>query len=172
MEELGIEGWRVMEADVPFLQPGRSVQIQVRGQIVGWLGEVHPMVLAEYEVDAPVTMFELALKPLYTAAKEVRPYSEVPRMPAVTMDIALVVDESVAGDRLMQAIRKAGGNLLESTRLFDVYRGAGVPDGKKSMAIALTWRASDRTLTDDEVAPAYERLLKKVAGGLGAELRG
>ncbi|MDA3936555.1 MAG: phenylalanine--tRNA ligase subunit beta [Actinomycetota bacterium] len=172
MEELGVEGWRTVATGLPFLQPGRSVQIQVRGQMVGWLGEVHPQVLDAYEVDAPVTMFELSLKSLYAAAKEVRPYTEVPRMPAVTMDIALLVDESVAGESLLHAIRKAGGNLLESSRLFDVYRGTGVPEGKKSMAIALTWRAADRTLSDDDVAPAYERMLKKVAGNLGAELRG
>jgi phenylalanyl-tRNA synthetase beta chain len=78
----------------------------------------------------------------------------------------------VTAERLEQSSRSAGGKLLESVRIFDVYRGKGVPAGKKSVAIALTYRASDRTLTAEEVASAHERLVRKVSGAVGGEMRG
>jgi phenylalanyl-tRNA synthetase beta chain len=90
----------------------------------------------------------------------------------VTLDIALIVDDSVPAERVEQAIASAGGRLLESARLFDLYRGPGVPVGRKSMAYALTYRAPDRTLTAEEVEAAHERLVRKVCGAVGGELRG
>ena len=102
----------------------------------------------------------------------VHTYQDIPRFPAVSLDVALMVDESVTGERLMQVITSAGGKLLESARVFDVYRGKGVPTNKKSMAFALTYRAPDRTLTDGEVQEAHARLVRKVTGAVGAELRG
>ncbi|HZL03991.1 MAG TPA: phenylalanine--tRNA ligase subunit beta, partial [Coriobacteriia bacterium] len=105
-------------------------------------------------------------------------YTDVPRLPAVTLDVALVIPLDVTAERATEAIRSAGRPLLESVRLFDVYRDdpAGearrLPAGTKSLAFSLTYRAPDRTLTDDEVRPVHERLLRKVCGTLGAEVRG
>ena len=90
------------------------------------------------------------------------PISDVPRFPAVELDVALVVPEDVTAERVEQAMTSAGGKLLESVRLFDVYRGKGVPEGTKSLAFALVYRAPDRTLTAEEVEGAHDRLVRKV----------
>jgi phenylalanyl-tRNA synthetase beta chain len=171
MSDLGAEKFSVRAAEHPFLQPGRSVDVLLGGEAVGWLGEVHPLVCAEFEASAPVTAFELDLASLVRAAKDVKPFTDVPRFPSVEHDVALVVDESVSAQRIEQAMRSAGGKLLESVRVFDVYRGKGIEPGKKSVAVALTYRAQDRTLTAEEVESAHERLVRKVSGAVGAELR-
>jgi phenylalanyl-tRNA synthetase beta chain len=117
-------------------------------------------------------LFELQLKALLAAAPAVRAYHEIPRFPAVELDVALVVPEDVTAERVEQAIVSAGGKLLEGVRLFDVYRGPGVPDGRKSVAFALTYRSPERTLTDEDVAPVHEKLVRKVSAAVGGELRG
>lgn len=169
--DMGLARVRVREGACAWLQPGRSADVLIGGDVVGWLGEVHPRVLGAFEATGPVVAFELALDPLVRASAP-KSYREIPRFPAVELDVALVVDESVAAERVEQAISSAGAKLLDGVRLFDVYRGPGVPEGKKSLAFALTYRASDRTLTDEEVAGQHDRLLRKVAGAVGAELRG
>jgi len=169
--ELGFPRFTVREADHEWLQPGRAADVIVNGDVVGWLGEVHPLSLRAFEADGPVVAFELLVEPLVKGARP-KKYVEIARFPAVEIDVALVVDEATAAGRVEQAILSAGGKLLEGASLFDVYRGPGIPDGKKSLAFSLRYRASDRTLTDDEVLPQHERLLRKVAGAVGAELRG
>ncbi|MDP2182394.1 MAG: phenylalanine--tRNA ligase subunit beta [Actinomycetota bacterium] len=172
MVDLGVCGWSARAADIAWLQPGRSAEVLLGGEVVGWLGEVHPSVLAAFEADGPVVAFELSLDALIHAAVTVKAYEDIPRFPAVEFDVALVVDEGVTAERVEQAIVSAGGKLLDGVRLFDVYRGPGVPEGKRSLAFALSYRAPDRTLTDDEVRPQHERLLRKVRGAVGAEMRG
>ncbi|TDB38857.1 MAG: phenylalanine--tRNA ligase subunit beta [Actinobacteria bacterium] len=177
LEEMHIPKWRVRAVELPWLQPGRAAEVVIGGDVAGWIGEASPEVLVDFEVSGPVTLFELNVKMLIKAvASQVR-YAEIPRLPAATLDLALVVDEGVAADRVLDAIRSAGKPLLESVRLFDVYRdrvGAGdrrLPAGKKSLAFSLTYRAADRTLTDEEVRPAHERVVKKVCNAVGAEVR-
>jgi phenylalanyl-tRNA synthetase beta chain len=170
--ELGIAKWRVRAADLPWLQPGRSAEVLVGGDVVGWLGEVHPGVLEAYECSGPVTVFELQMKPLLKAAREVREFIDIPRFPAVKIDLAIIVPEDVTVERVEQSIRSAGGKLLEDMRLFDLYRGKGVETGKKSLAFSLTYRDPERTLTDDEVSAAHEKVVRKVTGAVGGELRG
>jgi phenylalanyl-tRNA synthetase beta chain len=170
-EALGIARWRLRQADKPWLQPGRSAEVLVGGDVAGWIGEVAPGVLDAYDARGPVVLFELQLKPLLKAASGVRAFAETPRYPAVELDIALVVPEDVTAERVEQAIASAGGKLLEGVRLFDVYRGAGVTEGRKSLAFALTYRSAERTLTDEEVAAVHEKLVRKVTSAVGGELR-
>lgn len=169
--EFAFERFKVRAAEVAWLQPGRAAEVLVAGEVVGWLGEVHPSVLARFEAEAPVTAFELDLGRLIRAARPARPFVEPPRYPGVEHDIAVVVEEDVSSERLEQAIRSAGGRLLEDVRLFDVYRGKGVKQGTKSLAFSLIYRAPDRTLTADEVESAHARLVRKVLGAVGGELR-
>jgi phenylalanyl-tRNA synthetase beta chain len=172
VEELGVARFKLRAADLPWLQPGRSAEVLVGGDVVGWLGEVHPSVLDSYECSGPVAVFEAQLKPLLKAARDVRPFVDLARFPGVKMDVALVVSEEVSAERAEQAIRSAGGKLLESSRLFDVYRGEGVPAGAKSLAYSLVYRDADRTLTSEEVEQAHEKLVRKVTVALGGRLRG
>jgi phenylalanyl-tRNA synthetase beta chain len=171
MEELGIERWKVRAATRPWLQPGRSAEVIVAGDVAGWLGEVHPSVLDRYECTGPVVAFEMQMKPLLAAAREVTDFVDLPRFPAVKMDRALIVPEDVTVERVEQSIRSAGGKLLEDARLFDVYRGKGVAAGKKSLAFSLTYRDPERTLTDAEVAAAHDKVVRKATGAVGGELR-
>ncbi|MDY0088560.1 MAG: phenylalanine--tRNA ligase subunit beta [Coriobacteriia bacterium] len=170
-EDLSVRKFTVRTVDLPWLQPGRSAEILFDGKVAGWLGEVHPAVASSFEADVPVVAFELAIDVLLKTARQLRTYVDVPRYPAVTFDLALIVDESVSAGRVAQSITKAGGALLHSVRLFDVYRGAGVPEGSKSLAWALSYRAPDRTLAEDEVRPVHEKLIRKVSAAVGAELR-
>lgn len=165
--------FKALDSDeAPHLQPGRAAQVLSAGKVLGWVGELHPLALAAYEVQAPVVAFELDMDALVKSCRPARDYADVPTYPAVSMDVAFVVDEAVTHERMAQCMYAAGGKLLESVRLFDVYRDDDrVGVGKKSMAYALTYRAVDRTLTSEEVDKAHERLIKKVSGATGADVR-
>jgi phenylalanyl-tRNA synthetase beta chain len=170
-EELGVARFRLRQTDLPHLQPGRSAEVLVGGDVVGWLGEVHPRVLTSYDCAGPVAAFELQLKPLLKAARDVRPFVDLPRFPGVKMDMAIVVADGVPAERVEQAIRSAGGKLLDEVRLFDAYRGEGVAAGHTSLAFALVYRHPERTLTDEEVAALHEKVVRKVSAAVGGELR-
>ena len=156
-----------------WLQPGRAAEVYAKGELVGWVGNVHPSALAGFGIDEDVVAFELSEPHLLRLAQRELPYVDVPTLPAITHDLAIVVDEGVTCEALTQRITSAGGKLLESARLFDVYRDAErVGEGKKSMAFELTYRAADHTLTSEEVERAHERLVKKVCAATGGEVRG
>lgn len=159
--------------EAPHLQPGRAAQVLDGGTVLGWIGEIHPLACDAYDVQAPVVAFELDLDALIKCARPARDYVDVPVFPAVTMDVAFVVDESVTHEQLSRCISSAGGKLLNKAQLFDVYRDEErLGAGKKSMAYALEYRAADRTLTTEEVDKQHARLIKKVCGATGAEVRG
>ena len=158
--------------DAPHLQPGRAAEMLSGGDAIGWVGELHPLAVAAFDAEAPVVAFELDMAALERCARPARDYVDVPQFPGVERDAAFVVDEGVSDERLMQCMKSAGGKLLESARLFDVYRDAErVGVGKKSMAYLLTYRAADRTLTSEEVDKAHGRLVQKVSRATGAEIR-
>ncbi|MBO4353066.1 MAG: phenylalanine--tRNA ligase subunit beta, partial [Eggerthellaceae bacterium] len=166
--------YRALAADdAPFLQPGRAAEVLSGGTVLGWVGELHPLAVDAFEATAPVVAFELDVEALGKAARIARDYVDVPEFPPVEADLAFVVDESVTNERLVQCITSAGGKLLSNVRLFDVYRDEKrLGAGKKSMAYALTYRAADRTLTGEEVEKTQAKLIKKVCGATGAEVRG
>lgn len=166
--------FKALSADqAAHLQPGRAAQMLSGGDVVGWVGEIHPLAVDAYGANAPVVAFELDMAVLERACRPARDYVDVPQFPAVERDAAFVVDESVTHERLAQCMSSAGGKLLEGVQLFDVYRDdERVGAGKKSMAYSLTYRAPDRTLTGEEVDKAHDRLIKKVCGATGAEVRG
>ncbi|MDO9556591.1 MAG: phenylalanine--tRNA ligase subunit beta [Coriobacteriia bacterium] len=178
--ELGLDKVTFRASEHPWLQSGRSADVIVRGDVVGWIGEVAPQVLDAYGATGPVTLFELGVKPLGKAGNVERGYAEIPRYPAVNLDIALVVEESVTAGQLMQAMASAGGKLLDDVRLFDVYRDPDdasaeqrrLPVGKKSLAFSLSYRSNERTLTDEDVRPVHEKLVVKVCRATGGEIRG
>ena len=176
MRELAIPKvrFKALEADqAPHLQPGRAAQVSSGGTVLGWVGEIHPLAVAAFDAIAPVVAFEFDMDALSKASRPARDYVDVPTLPSVPMDVAFVVDESVTNERMLQCITSAGGKLLAEAHLFDVYRDAErVGVGKKSMAYALTYRAADRTLTGEEVEKAQAKLIQKVCGATGAEVRG
>ena len=166
--------FRALTADeAPQLQPGRAAEMMAAGAVIGWVGEIHPLVAEAFGAQAPVVAFELDLDGLVRAAQPARPYVDVPTYPAIVMDQAFVVGEDVTHEKMFQVMTSAGGKLLESVTLFDVYRDEErVGAGKKSMAYSLTYRAPDRTLTSEEVEKAHGKLVGKVEKATGAEVRG
>jgi phenylalanyl-tRNA synthetase beta chain len=162
----------VVEAaqDIKWLHPGKAARFLVKGEPLAVFGEVHPGILKELDIKKPVQYLEIALVGAVLEGGETPKYKELPRFPAVTRDIALVVDSNVASLDLERTIRKAAKNLLAGVRLFDVYEGKHVEEGKKSLAFSLTYRAADRTLKEEEVTEAHNAVLDALKKD-GATLR-
>ncbi len=158
-------------APQPFLHPGRSGEVRVGEEVVGWVGDVHPLVAAHWDL-AGVAAFELDLDAVIAAARIVPRYQDLTSFPELREDIAIVVDASVPAATVLGVVRAAGGKLLAGAEVFDVYRGEQIAAGRTSLAIALTFRAKDRTLTDADVAPIREKIVARLAKDLGGELRG
>jgi len=157
----------------PFLHPGRSARVIAGDRALGWLGELHPRVAAAWDLDR-VAGFEIDLDALVelAVASTVPVYRDLASFPAVREDLAVVIDDDVPVARVLAAVRAAAGDTLERAEIFDVYRGAQVGEGKVSLALALAFRAADRTLTDEEVAERRAAILEALAAQLGARPRG
>lgn len=170
--EVGVQGGgSPQEADAP---DGLSVAT-ARGKLV-WvaaavLGEVHPEVAERFDLTARTCLLELDLERLYLAVPEVVYNRPIPRYPSAQRDLAIIVDAGAPSALVLEAIRAAGGDLLRSVVLFDVYTGKGIPEGKKNLAYALTYQSPERTLTDQEVEKAHAAIVKALADQFGAELR-
>ena len=175
LAEMRVEKVRYKAADPAkygFAQPGRVAEVTAGGTYLGWVAELHPAMLADWDVEAPVAAFELDLEALIRASKAELPYRDVPTLPAVEMDLAFIVDEDVTCERMEQVIGSAGGKNLAGVRLFDVYRDpVRVGAGKKSMAFALEWREEGKTLTSAQAEGLAERLVQKVCRATGAQVR-
>ncbi|MBQ3107890.1 MAG: phenylalanine--tRNA ligase subunit beta [Firmicutes bacterium] len=151
--------------------PGRCARILVGEQKIGILGEIHPEVADAYGISAKAYCCELKFEDLVGLANTEIVYKPLPKYPASSRDIALLLDESVEAAKVEAIIRGAAGSLLESVALFDVYRGKQVPEGKKSAAFTMAYRAADHTLTEEEVVKAHTKVLKALEAELGAALR-
>ena len=158
--------------DDPIFHPGRCAAVCVRGRQIGRFGELHPAVAQNYELDRRAYVGVLDESELFTLRSAEKEYHPLPKYPAVSRDLAFVCDEEVTVGTVEQTIRAAGGKLLTEVRLFDVYRGAQLGEGKKSVAFSLAFRAPDRTLTDDEVDKATAKIRTRLSNELGLSLRG
>ena len=165
--------FRVAEGEgYGFLQPGRAAEVLSGGTVLGWVGEIHPEAREAMDIDQIVVAFELDLDKLIKGAHNQENYHEFSPFPAVQHDLAIVVPDEVTCEDLLQRITSAGGKLLESVRLFDVYRDPiRVGVGKKSMAFSLTYRSDDHTLTSDEVERARGKIVTKLCKATGGEVR-
>jgi len=175
LRELGIDRAHFVapdDADYSHLQPGRIAEMHIGGHCRGVVGQLHPSKAQAFDIDQPVICFELQCKALYKAAKDLSEVQMPSKYPGIDFDIALLVDASTSAESIAQRIESLGKKTpLQSVRLFDVYQGKNLPDGKKSLAFALNYRADDRTLTHAEVEPAHLRLLQGLEKATGAILR-
>jgi phenylalanyl-tRNA synthetase beta chain len=153
----------------PFLHPGRAASVEIEGESIGWLGEVHPLVCREWDLEGAVA-FELELAALLAAAPAGgETYEDVTTFPAVLQDIAVVVSAETSAAQVREAVLSGGGELLRSAHVFDLYEGEQLGEGRKSLALRLEFRAADRTLTDEEVAGLRGSIvaeLEKIEGSL------
>jgi phenylalanyl-tRNA synthetase beta chain len=176
LEAAGIEEWHVGASSSgarPFLHPGRAASIVTGdGVELGWIGELHPLVLREWELSGTAAAFEVEVDAIHELTQgRIATYGDVTSFPAVLQDIAVIVPGDVPAARLAAIVRAGAGELLASLRVFDLYHGEQVGEGNKSLALRLEFRAPDRTLTDEEVAErrtAIERELDSIGGRLRA----
>jgi phenylalanyl-tRNA synthetase beta chain len=155
------------------LHPGRTAEVCIGQQRLGIIGQLHPALAARLDLDGqPVLVGELDFELLLEARSPVLSAVTPSRFPPADRDVAIVVDESTAHGPVEAAIREVAQPLLEAVRLFDVYRGESIPQGRKSLAYTLRYRASDRTLSDDEVASMHARVEDALRSRFGAEVRG
>lgn len=163
------------ETDNPTFHPGRTARLFVwkngERKDCGVLGEIHPEVAKKNECPQRTYVAMLDVETLIEASSLEKQYNQLPKFPAVTRDLAIVVDDNVYVADPMAAIQEKGGEFLEYVNLFDVYKGEQVPEGKKSVAFALSFRSNDRTLKDEDVNVAMDRILKNLEKGFDAQLR-
>jgi phenylalanyl-tRNA synthetase beta chain len=150
VRELGAPACSYRRASAEMFHPGRCAAVFLEARQLGYVGELHPFVVANAGLEGRLVAIEIDLDPVLATA-EIRRAQLLPRFPAIERDLAVVVEEHVAAGALLATIKEAGRDILETSRPFDEYRGAQVPDGSKSVAFALTFRSPERTLTDAEV---------------------
>ena len=158
--------------DHPTFHPGKCSRVLIEGQFVGEFGELNPLVKERYTLlDAPVLVAELRLEEILARVPKLIAIKSILNFPPVLEDLAIVVAETVPAQALVNVMRKVGKDLLVDVRLFDVYRGQQIAEGRKSLAYALVYQAADRTLTDEEVAQLRNQILDQLHEELGAVLR-
>ena len=157
--------------DNPSYHPGRCAMVSMDGIDLGYVGQVHPLVAAGYGLDCEVYCAELNFNKLFELKLPDPTYTPLPKYPSVSRDLSLICDEAVTVAMAEDVINAAAGKLLRGVKLFDIYRGTGVPEGKKSMAFSLELRADDRTLTDADSEAVVTKVLSALKEKLDATLR-
>ena len=161
----------VTEKALPWMHPGRTASVIVNGESIGYLGEVHPAVLKNYGIGTRAYLAVLDMEKVIANANRDVVYQALPKFPALTRDIAMLVKEDVTVKEIADIIKKNGGAYLEEAKLFDVYQGAQIEAGYKSVAYSITFRSAEKTLADADIADAMDKILKGLAEELGAQLR-
>jgi phenylalanyl-tRNA synthetase beta chain len=162
--------WSVQPGSWPFLHPGRAAAVLAGEEQLGFIGELHPLVASAWDLQR-TAVFTVDLGKLAAAAPAVVSFSELASVPSLRQDLAVTLPAGVAAGEILQRLSAAAGETLEDVDVFDVYTGEQVGEGRRSLALALTFRAHDHTLTDEDVTPARERIIAALAE-IGGELRG
>ena len=175
--EAVLSGLRIKKAsytavkDNPSYHPGRCAKVTIDGVDVGFMGQVHPLAARNYGMDVDVYCAEIDMNKLFQLQLPDVTYTPLPKYPTVSRDLSLICDEAVTVAQVEDAITGSASKLLRSVKLFDIYRGKGVAEGKKSMAFSLELRADDRTLTDADSESVVSKVLAALEEKLGATLR-
>ena len=159
------------EKNNPSYHPGRCAKVTIGGIDVGYIGQIHPLVAKNYGIDSEIFCAEINFTSLLSLQLPEATYTPLPKYPSVSRDLAVVCDEAVTVAQVEDIITSAAGKLLRNIRLFDIYRGTGVPEGKKSMAFSMELRADDRTLTDNDSEQVVSKILETLKTTIGAILR-
>ena len=159
------------EKNNPSYHPGRCASISIDGEVIGVMGQVHPLVAKNYGIDSEVYCAELNFTKMLGLRQPDPTFTALPKYPAVSRDLALICSEDITVAQVEEVISASAGKLLRKIQLFDIYRGVGVPEGKKSMAFSLQLRADDRTLTDSDSEAVVNNVLAAVKDQLNATLR-
>ena len=172
MRQLKIRNYSFeQDSTQPTFHPGRTAALLINGERAGVIGEIHPDVLERFEIETKAYVAVIEVEKLILASGEKIQYKALPKYPAVMRDIAMIIKDGIPVKQIEEVIRKKSGTILEELKLFDVYKGKQVPEGMKSVAYSITFRAEDKTLTDEEVNAAMDKIIKGLKTELEAQLR-
>ncbi|MCY4553124.1 MAG: phenylalanine--tRNA ligase subunit beta [Candidatus Poribacteria bacterium] len=171
LQVCGIVDYTLQKTDAPTFHPGRNAAVLLDDKQLGTFGEAHPEVLENYDLPYKAYLFDFDMEALVDTAIFAKRFEPIPVYPKVERDLAIVVDKELLSDMPTALIYTTGGELVESVRLFDVYEGEQVPEGKKSLAYAITYHSATETLTDKAVNALHDKVVKRLNQELGAELR-
>lgn len=172
LEELNIRVYTfAQKSDISYIHPGKRASIMVNNKEIGRLGEIHPNLLYESGIKQPVFIFDFDLKLLQENSLERKSFKDLPRYPYISRDIAVLVDENLPAQDLINYILESGNKNIENVEIFDLYKGNGIPSGKKSVAYRVRYQSSERTLVDEEVNELHEKIVKEIKDKFNAEIR-
>lgn len=171
LEACGVVDWTLQKTDVPTFHPGRNAEMLMGDKWIGVFGEAHPEVLENYDLPYKAYLFEFDLEGLADTATFAKRFEPISIYPKVARDLAIVVDKEILSDMPTELIYTTGGDSVDSVRLFDVYEGEQVPEGKKSLAYTITYHSATETLTDKAVNALHDKVVKRLNQELSAELR-
>ena len=169
LEKLGVS-WSVEPAGWPFLHPGRSAAVLAGSERLGFLGELHPLVAGAWDLPRTVA-FAVDIGRVAAVAPEIVAFRSFPSVPSLRRDLAVILPEEVSAAQTLERVRSAAGEMLDDVGVFDVYSGEQIGEGRRSLALSLSFSSAERTLTDEDIAPVRARILQAL-GELGGELRG
>lgn len=170
LSEMGTD-WSLAAGGPSFLHPGRAAQVLSHGREVGWIGELHPLVVSAWEIDHTVSAFELDLTLALRKVPFEAQYVDLMTYPAIYQDIAVVTDEEIEAQTVIETVHSGAGEELASARVFDIFKGEQLEPGKKSIALRLEFRSTERTLTDGDVRQMRQEIRAELEKELGASLR-
>ena len=170
-DNLGITRKYEVENDNALFHPQICARIKAQDTTLGYVGQIHPLILEKYEIKKKVYLFVIDFDLLFENRQSIKLAKNVSKFPAIKRDIAFVTDEKVLCSQIEDLINQNADNIVESVELFDIYSGSQVEKGKKSMAYSITYRADDRTLTDEEVKKVQDKILQQLEEKFDAHLR-
>ena len=170
-EGLGVRGLEFVPSTREFLHPGKSAEVLLDGESIGFLGELSPTVMLECDLTAKVQVCEILVEPLFHCRGGEMVFKAIPRYPYVERDLSIIVQEKTSGDVIKGLISREGRAIISHIVLFDLYRGKTIPEDRRSMTFRLRYQSDERTLTDEEVDEVHSRVVAALKAELGAQLR-
>ncbi|MGI5997836.1 MAG: phenylalanine--tRNA ligase subunit beta [Lutispora sp.] len=171
MAELNISSYRVLPSNHETFHPGRTAELLINNKRIGYLGEIHPDVLDNYDIPTRVYIAELDFEEIAIQSNLDIKYKPLPKYPSIERDIAVVVAEEITAAQVEEIIRNKGGKLVSDVKLFDIYRGSQIEEGYKSMAYSIVYRSDEKTLSEDDITKVHNKILNSLANQVGAILR-
>lgn len=162
---------RLERAKIEFLHPGKSAEIYIEDQVIGYIGELGPSKMREHDLEQNVQVFEILLEPVLVQARKQKVFRSIPRYPYMERDLSIIVEDKVSGDDIKRLISHLGHDIIHNVTIFDLYRGKSLPEGKQSFAFRIRYQSEERTLTDEEVQEVHSHVMEAMQEKLGATLR-
>jgi phenylalanyl-tRNA synthetase beta chain len=169
-EALGIKGG-FQPAQHPLLNPLCTAKVEIEGKEIGFIGEIGDELMRLYDIDKPLYLGEISVDRLREERKRIKIFSPLPKFPSIERDLSIIVKKDLTAERIVEIIKEISGNLLDDIFLFDVYEGKPVPEGERSLAFSLTFRAADRTLSSEEVDSLMSIIREALKQRLEAKIR-